>query len=234
MKDQPNEKELRILESPQANAAAHDSEQEGQEEHSVEQEHRLDLAEVRETLRGKSGKHYWRTLEELADHPHFEDLLNREFPRHASEWDNAVDRRDFMKLMGASLALAGLAGCGRPDIDKIVPYVKQPDGNIDVTIRQLRDPVGLQGTLRRDGLPAVVDFNGQPNPACQLYPAISRALALRIVQPQRPGARTGATVLIIHPSALPSAAGVQIVTTVSQRHTHVNIDLVYASPQCTG
>jgi hypothetical protein len=112
--------------------------------------------------------------------------------------------------------------------------VKQPDGNIDVTIRQLRDPAGLQGTLRRDGLPAVVDFTGQPDPACQLYPPISRALASRIVQPQRPGAHTGATVLIIHPPALPSAAGVQIITTVSPGRTHVNIDLVYASPQCTG
>jgi hypothetical protein len=112
--------------------------------------------------------------------------------------------------------------------------VKQSDGNIDVTIRQLRDPAGLQSTLRRDGLPAVVDFSGQPNRACQLYPPISRALALRIVQPQQPGARTGGTVLIIHPSALPSGVGVQIGTTVSPGHTHANIDLVYASPQCTG
>jgi hypothetical protein len=112
--------------------------------------------------------------------------------------------------------------------------VKQSDGNIDVTIRQLRDPAGLQSTLRSDGLPTVVDFNGQPNPACQLYPPISRALGMRIVQPQRPGARTGGTVLIIHPSAVPSGAGVQIGTTVSPDHTHVNIDLVYASPQCTG
>ncbi len=127
MKDQPNEKVLRILQGHQAGAAAHDHNHE-QDEAAVEQEHRLDLAAVREKLRDKSGKQYWRTLEELAGNPHFEDLIHREFPRHASEWDNAVDRRDFMKLMGASLALAGLAGCGRPDIDHIVPYVKQPDG----------------------------------------------------------------------------------------------------------
>ena len=76
----------------------------------VAQEHRLDLAAVREKLQDKSGKQYWRTLEELADDPHFEDLLHREFPRHASEWDDAVDRRDFLKLMGASLALAGPCG----------------------------------------------------------------------------------------------------------------------------
>jgi len=62
---------------------------------------------VREKLKDKSGKQYWRTLEELSEDPHFEELLHREFPRHASEWDDAVDRRDFLKLMGASLALAG-------------------------------------------------------------------------------------------------------------------------------
>ena len=56
--------------------------------------------------------------------------MHREFPRHASEWDDSVDRRDFLKLMGASLALAGLAGCGRPDVAHIVPYVKQPDGMV--------------------------------------------------------------------------------------------------------
>jgi hypothetical protein len=112
--------------------------------------------------------------------------------------------------------------------------IKQSDGNIDVTIRQLSDPAGLQNTLRGDGVPAVVDFNGQPPPECQPYPMISRALASRIVQPPRSDVRTGGTVLIIDPSALPGGAGVQIGTTVSPGHIHVNIDLVYASPQCTG
>jgi MoCo/4Fe-4S cofactor protein with predicted Tat translocation signal len=99
-------------------------------EDTTEREHRLDLAAVRQKLHGKSGKQYWRALEELADDPHFEQLMHREFPRHASEWDDSVDRRNFLKLMGASLALAGMAGCGLPDIDHIVPYVRQPDGMV--------------------------------------------------------------------------------------------------------
>src|SRR5580704_1904270 len=122
MNDQPNENKLRILQASQA-AAAHDhGHDHDHEEHQApaDQEHRLDLAAVREKLRDKSGKQYWRTLEELADNPHFEDLIHREFPRHASEWDDAVDRRNFLKLMGASLALAGLAGCGLPDQTHIV------------------------------------------------------------------------------------------------------------------
>jgi hypothetical protein len=151
------------------------------------------------------------------------------------------------RISGAAGALAIVAGVAVFAVISLSPasrqpgaqlaawtVVKQGNGNIDVTIRQLSDPAGLQSTLRGDGLPAVVDFNGQPSPACQLYPPISRALGSRIVQPRLPGARTGGTVLIIHPSALPSGAGVQMVPTVSPGHIHVNIDLVYASPQCTG
>ena len=90
----------------------------------------LDLAAVRAKLQSKSGKQYWRTLEELAEDPHFEELLHREFPRQASEWDESVDRRDFLKLMAASLAFAGLSGCKTNVQTNIVPYVKQPDGMV--------------------------------------------------------------------------------------------------------
>src|SRR5438045_4839373 len=88
----------------------------------------MDLAAVRAKLQSKTGKQYWRTLEELVGDPQFEELLHREFPRQApSEWDDSVDRRDFLKLMAASLAFAGLSGCGRTPEQYVVPYVKQPD-----------------------------------------------------------------------------------------------------------
>jgi molybdopterin-containing oxidoreductase family iron-sulfur binding subunit len=92
-------------------------------------ERTLDLAAVRAKLQAKTGKQYWRSLEELAEDPHFQELLQREFPRQApSEWDEGVDRRDFLKLMAASLAFAGLSGCGLPPRENVVPYVKQPEG----------------------------------------------------------------------------------------------------------
>jgi molybdopterin-containing oxidoreductase family iron-sulfur binding subunit len=91
----------------------------------------MDLAAVRAKLQSKTGKQYWRTLEELAGDPQFAELLHREFPRQApSEWDDSVDRRDFLKLMAASLAFAGLSGCGRTPEQYVVPYVKQPDGMV--------------------------------------------------------------------------------------------------------
>lgn len=70
---------------------------------------------------------YWRSLEEFAAAPEFEDWLHREFPRGASEWGEDVQRRDFLRLMGASLALAGLGACTKQRIEKIVPYVNQPE-----------------------------------------------------------------------------------------------------------
>jgi molybdopterin-containing oxidoreductase family iron-sulfur binding subunit len=91
----------------------------------------MDLAAVRARLQSKTGKQYWRTLEELAGDPQFAELLHREFPRQApSEWDDGVDRRDFLKLMAASLAFAGLSGCGRTPEQYVVPYVKQPEGMV--------------------------------------------------------------------------------------------------------
>jgi MoCo/4Fe-4S cofactor protein with predicted Tat translocation signal len=74
-----------------------------------------------------SGKTYWRSLEELADSPVFEEFVRREFPQQAEEWNDPVERRTFLKLMGASMALAGLSGCVIQPPEKIVPYARQPE-----------------------------------------------------------------------------------------------------------
>src|SRR5258708_28064234 len=85
---------------------------------------------LRNRLAQEKGPFFWRSLDELADTAEFKELLHREFPAHASEWSDAFSRRKFLKLMGASLALAGLAGCTRQPEEKIVPYVKQPESLI--------------------------------------------------------------------------------------------------------
>jgi MoCo/4Fe-4S cofactor protein with predicted Tat translocation signal len=87
----------------------------------------LTLEEVRSKLSGKTGKRYWRSLDELADKPGFDELLSREFPQQASEWIDPVSRRGFLKLAGASLALAGLSGCTKQPDEPIFPYVKAPE-----------------------------------------------------------------------------------------------------------
>ena len=69
---------------------------------------------------GAPGKKYWRSLEELADAPEFREFVEREFPQHAEEWNDPVERRTFLKLMGASLALAGLSGCVFQPAEKVL------------------------------------------------------------------------------------------------------------------
>jgi MoCo/4Fe-4S cofactor protein with predicted Tat translocation signal len=92
---------------------------------------KLTLADVRAKLDGKSGKRYWKSLDELAEAPGFGEMLAEEFPRQAggaaNEWVDSVSRRGFMKVMGASLALAGLAGCTKQPDEPIMPYVKAPE-----------------------------------------------------------------------------------------------------------
>ncbi len=88
---------------------------------------KLDLDAVRDRIAGTKGPEYWRSLEELAGSPDFQEMLHREFPKGASEWVDAVSRRGFLKLMGASLAMAGMTACTKQPLEPIVPYVKQPE-----------------------------------------------------------------------------------------------------------
>jgi hypothetical protein len=168
---------------------------------------------------------------------------------------------------GAALAVTTLLSGGhqaspRPPAAQLAAWTvtRQADGSIRVTIRELRNPAGLQSKLREDGVPASVTLLGRQNPSCRRYPA-SRALAHRVfsrtieVIPPRQGppagtplARIGVVVvMLIHPSALPSGTGVQLATSFTLLPPvaanggveHVarlgaELNLVYASPACTG
>src|SRR5207247_4327265 len=82
---------------------------------------------LRARLEATRGREYWRSLESLAETPEFKEFLHREFPQNASEWLDPVGRRNFLKLMGASLALAGVSACTRQPNEELVPYVRQPE-----------------------------------------------------------------------------------------------------------
>src|ERR1051325_1673065 len=90
-------------------------------------DHTLAMQDGKDT---RSGKQYWRSLEELADSPVFKEFVAREYPQQAEEWNDPIERRTFIKLMGASMALAGLSGCVFQPPEKIVPYIKQPEEEV--------------------------------------------------------------------------------------------------------
>ncbi|HEU6448099.1 MAG TPA: TAT-variant-translocated molybdopterin oxidoreductase [Verrucomicrobiae bacterium] len=69
---------------------------------------------------------FWRSLEELSGSEKFQKSLHREFPPNASEFGN-FNRRNFLKILGATVALAGLPACTKQPLQKLVPYVHQPE-----------------------------------------------------------------------------------------------------------
>ncbi|MDP0489525.1 MAG: TAT-variant-translocated molybdopterin oxidoreductase [Verrucomicrobiota bacterium JB023] len=73
----------------------------------------------------------WRSAGELDGSAMFREHLEREFPEkngELTEEERELSRRSFVKLMGASSALAGLglASCRRPE-SYIVPYTNAPE-----------------------------------------------------------------------------------------------------------
>ncbi|MCX7513265.1 TAT-variant-translocated molybdopterin oxidoreductase [Frateuria sp. STR12] len=81
---------------------------------------------LRTRLGDSRGPRYWRALEEIIEQPAWRSRLHEAFPQLA-RLEPALDRRDFLKLIGASLALAGLGACSRPPQEQIVPWVRRPD-----------------------------------------------------------------------------------------------------------
>src|SRR2546421_392171 len=70
---------------------------------------------------------FWRTLDELVDDPAFCDRIANEFPSEIEAITDPVARRTFLKLVGASLGPAGVTACTRQPLERIVPYVRQPE-----------------------------------------------------------------------------------------------------------
>jgi hypothetical protein len=142
----------------------------------------------------------------------------------------------------AVLTMTALIPASHPATARLAAWTvaRQGDGSIRVTIRQLRDPAGLQRTLRADGVPASVTFAGQLNPACHPYAGpvgpigTERPLVTEVMTP--PGPRE-TFVMFIHPAGLWSGAGLQIYVLFPHHPGQLGqmgVGTVQTSPQCTG
>jgi molybdopterin-containing oxidoreductase family iron-sulfur binding subunit len=174
----------------------------------------LELAAVREKLSDARGPRYWRTLEELAQTPEFEEMLHREFPRHASEWADKSSRRDFLKIMGASLALGGLSACTKQPLEAIVPYVKQP-GNIvpgKPLFYATAMPLGVYGTgllvESHEGRPTKIEGNPQHPSSLGGTDVFTQASVLGLYDPDRAQVNTYVGETRSWPDVLNSLRGV--------------------------
>ncbi|HEV3220251.1 MAG TPA: TAT-variant-translocated molybdopterin oxidoreductase [Candidatus Acidoferrales bacterium] len=82
---------------------------------------------VRSTGAHAGTRRMWRSLEELADTEEYRAFLHNEFPHDPEKEASGMPRRDVLKWMAASAALAGLSGCTKMPEQKIVPYVRAPE-----------------------------------------------------------------------------------------------------------
>jgi MoCo/4Fe-4S cofactor protein with predicted Tat translocation signal len=154
---------------------------------------KLDLASVRARLEGSTGKRFWRSLEELAQTDNFSDLLHREFPRFASEWDeNDVEgRRTFMKVMAASLALAGLTACTKQPTELIMPYVRAPEELVPGKPLFFATAMPLSGAVSpllvesHEGRPTKIEGNPEHPAAMGAADVMAQASILGLYDPDR-------------------------------------------------
>jgi len=94
------------------------------------QKNRLTFETARQRMADTTGPEFWRSLEELAGSAEFREMMRGEFPEGASQWLDSVSRRGFLRLMGASLAMAGMTACTKQPLEPIVPYVRQPEDTV--------------------------------------------------------------------------------------------------------
>jgi molybdopterin-containing oxidoreductase family iron-sulfur binding subunit len=151
----------------------------------------LSRAAVEAQIQQTSGPEYWRSLEELAGTPEFQEMLHREFPKGASEWVDSVSRRGFLQLMGASLALAGMTGCTKLPLEPIVPYVRQPEEVIPgrprfyataVTLGGYASPVLVESHL---GRPTKIEGNDKHPASLGGTDIFTQAAILGMYDPDR-------------------------------------------------
>jgi len=87
----------------------------------------IDLEAARANLASSNSPRFWQSLEELSGTPEYRDFLENEFPANAEDKSQGIDRRQALKLMAASAAMAGLSACTKLPTEKIVPYVRPPE-----------------------------------------------------------------------------------------------------------
>lgn len=150
----------------------------------------LDIPEIRRRLVGMSGKLFWSSLEEIIDDGCFRAWLEAEFPAAAAIMPSR-GRREFLKIMGASLVLAGLVGCSEERSDLALPYVNQPEEITPGVPRYYATAVCFEGFAQPvlattyDGRPTKLDGNPDHPATKGRSDAFMQAAVLQLYDPDR-------------------------------------------------
>ncbi len=123
--------------------------------------------------------------------PEFQARLATEFPFVATLGPSELDRRQFVKLMSASIALAGLAGCVRRSVEKIVPYVVAPEIAVPGRPEYYATAMPVEGFARgivvesHQGRPTKIEGNSDHPESLGATDAITQAAILSLYDPDR-------------------------------------------------
>jgi MoCo/4Fe-4S cofactor protein with predicted Tat translocation signal len=107
---------------------------------------------------------YWKSLNELAKNEEYKKFAEREFPEDATELTDQVSRKSFLRVMGASIALAGFAACRRP-VQKIVPFSEMPENMVAgkpmyyATANPFQDSLNGLVVKNNEGRPSKIEGN---------------------------------------------------------------------------
>ena len=150
----------------------------------------------------ETSRQYWRSLSEQAGNEELQRYLARAESAVGAEFSES-NRRDFLRLLGASLALAGVQGCLRQPEEKIVPYVQQPEEIVPgkplyfatamtlggfatglLVESHMGRPTKIEGNPRHPSVPAV-PWKGNPHEAPGVSDAFAQAAILTMYDPDR-------------------------------------------------
>ena len=154
-------------------------------------DNKTNFALLREKILQKSGKDYWRSVEEFSDAPEFDEFVKNEYPQHAEDWEDGLSRRNFIKVMGASLAFAGLTGCVIQPAEKIIPYVRQPEELIPGKPLFYATAMTLGGTATgllaksNEGRPTKIEGNPDHPQSLGATDVLAQASLLNLYDPDR-------------------------------------------------
>jgi MoCo/4Fe-4S cofactor protein with predicted Tat translocation signal len=137
------------------------------------------------------GRRCWRDLDELLDTPDFREALGREFPAGAAELADGMTRRSFVRLLGASIALAGVGGCFERPRERILPYVSEPPESTPGVARHYATSMTLggyaTGLLVESHVGRPTKIEGNPDHPASLGAAgvYEQASILQLYDPER-------------------------------------------------
>jgi MoCo/4Fe-4S cofactor protein with predicted Tat translocation signal len=144
----------------------------------------------RESGASLSRARFWRSVEQLEGHPDYQSFTGSELMPAASGSPGQTTRRGFFHIMGASMALAGLAGCRKP-VELIMPFSRRPEDTIPGVPMQYASGLEFRGTLRpvvvesTDGRPTKIEGNAEHPESTGSSGVFEQAQLLGLYDPDR-------------------------------------------------